>query len=101
MPRMWLTGASAQTMAIVLGVTVLATIGLGGLRSLTWSGTAAALAVIIAMVVPAAIVGTEVTNFPARAAEPRSDVASHWKSVENIVGVPIPKAIAAGIRPRG
>jgi cation/acetate symporter len=60
----WLSGASERSMATLLGVAVIATIGLGGMRSLTWSGTAAALALIIALVVPVAIVATEVTNFP-------------------------------------
>jgi cation/acetate symporter len=64
MAATWLTGAPERTMAVLLSVAVIATIGLGGMRSLTWSGTAAALAVIISLVVPAAIVGTDVTNFP-------------------------------------
>jgi cation/acetate symporter len=64
MAATWLTGASERSMAILLSVAVIAAIGLGGMRSLTWSGTAATLAVIITLIVPAAIVGTEVTNFP-------------------------------------
>jgi cation/acetate symporter len=59
-----LTGAASELMAAALAVAILAMIGLGGMRSLSWAGTAAALAVLIAMVVPAAIVATEVTNFP-------------------------------------
>ncbi len=59
-----LTGASEHTMAALLAVAIVATIGLGGLRSMSWAVTAAALAVIVALVVPAGIVATEVTNFP-------------------------------------
>jgi cation/acetate symporter len=64
MAAAWLTGAPERSMAILLAIAVMAAIGLGGMRSLTWSGTAAALAVAITLIVPAAIIGTEVTNFP-------------------------------------
>ncbi len=60
----WLTGASERAMAALLGVAVVASISLGGMRALTWAGTAAGLATVIALVVPTGIVGTEVTNFP-------------------------------------
>jgi cation/acetate symporter len=60
----WLTGAPERAMAAMFAIAIIATVGLGGMRSLTWAGTAAALAVLICMLVPAAIVATDVTNFP-------------------------------------
>ncbi len=60
----WLTGASPHTMAILLAATIIAAVGFGGLRSLTWSGTAAALTVLIAILVPSAIAALEFTNLP-------------------------------------
>lgn len=60
----WLTGASEQTMAVLFALTIIGSIGLGGMRSLSWSGTAAGLAVIIAIIVPAAIAALEFTNLP-------------------------------------
>ena len=60
----WLTGASPHAMAILTAITIVAAIGFGGLRSLTWSGTAAGLTVLIAVLVPSAIAAIEFTNLP-------------------------------------
>ena len=60
----WLTGASPHSMAILTAITIVAAIGFGGLRSLTWSGTAAGLTVLIAVLVPSAIAAIEFTNLP-------------------------------------
>ena len=60
----WLTGASNHSMATLFAITIVGAIGLGGMRALTWSGTAAALATILAIVIPAAIVAIEFTNLP-------------------------------------
>ena len=86
----WLTGASARTCALILAIAVLFTVGFGGLRAVTWAGTAAALAVMIALIVPAAIVGTEVTNFPLAQLSHGPTLRALERS-ENLAGVPIPK----------
>lgn len=59
-----LSGASSTTMAALLAAAILATLLAGGLRSMSWAVAAAALACIIALIIPAGIVATEVTNFP-------------------------------------
>jgi cation/acetate symporter len=42
----------------------IAMVGLGGMRSLSWSGSAAAIAAVLALLVPVTIVAVMVTNFP-------------------------------------
>ena len=59
-----MTGASDRAMAILLAVTIFATVGAGGVRSMSWAIAAAGLATILALIIPAGIVATEVTNFP-------------------------------------
>jgi cation/acetate symporter len=51
-------------MAVLLAIAIVATVGAGGLRSMSWAVAAAALASLIALIIPAGIVATEVTNFP-------------------------------------
>jgi len=60
----WLTRQSEQLMAVILAVTVLGAIGLGGMRSLSWSNSAESIAVLLALIVPVAMVATAVTNLP-------------------------------------
>ena len=43
---------------------MLVTVILGGMRSLTWSSSAQAIAALLALIVPVAIVAVMVTNFP-------------------------------------
>ena len=59
-----LTGAATLLTASILVGTILSMVLTGGLRSLTWAGTATALALLMAVIVPTAIVATDVTNFP-------------------------------------
>ncbi len=86
----WLTGASEQAMAIVFAVTIVAAIGLGGMRSLSWSGTAAALAVILAVIIPAAIAALEVTNLPLGQFT-HGPVLRVIGRLEHTQGIPVPR----------
>jgi cation/acetate symporter len=60
----WLTGQSQGLMMLLLVLAIIVTVVLGGMRSLTWSGSAQAIAAILALIVPVAIVAVMVTNFP-------------------------------------
>jgi cation/acetate symporter len=60
----WLAGQTQGLMIAVLVLAFIATTALGGMRSLTWSGSAEAIAAILALIVPVAIVAVMVTNFP-------------------------------------
>lgn len=60
----WLAGQPQGLMIAVLVLAFIATTALGGMRSLTWSGSAEAIAAILALIVPVAIVAVMVTNFP-------------------------------------
>jgi cation/acetate symporter len=60
----WLTGQSRNLMTVMLVMTIIATVVLGGMRSLTWSGSAQAIAALLALIVPVTIVAVLVTNFP-------------------------------------
>lgn len=60
----WLTGQPEAMMAALLVLAITVTVVLGGMRSLTWSGSAQAIAAILALIVPVAIVAVMVTNFP-------------------------------------
>lgn len=60
----WLTGAPAPILVAALTGCVLLAAWPGGLRSLSWSGTAQAIAVMLAILVPAAIVAVIETKIP-------------------------------------
>ena len=60
----WLTGMSPRVGAAVIAVAIVITVALGGMRSLTWSGTAQGLVVLLAIVVPTAMVAVMLTNLP-------------------------------------
>ncbi len=60
----WLSGQPASLMIVLLVAAFIAMVGLGGVRSLTWSGSAAAIAAVLALLVPVTIVAVMVTNFP-------------------------------------
>jgi len=59
-----LTGRTEQGMLSVMVMVLVATLILGGMRSLTWSSAAQSIAVMLALLVPASIVAVLVTNFP-------------------------------------
>jgi cation/acetate symporter len=60
----WLVGRPEGLMIVMLVVALLVTVILGGMRSLTWSSSAEAIAATLALIVPVAIVAVMVTNFP-------------------------------------
>ncbi len=60
----WLAGQPASLMIFVLVATFIVMVVLGGMRSLSWSGSAAAIAAVLALLVPVTIVAVMVTNFP-------------------------------------
>jgi cation/acetate symporter len=60
----WLTGQSDKLMAIVVVLCAAGTVIAGGMRSLTWSGSAKAIAALLALAVPATIVALMMSNLP-------------------------------------
>lgn len=60
----WLVGQTQTLMIAILVATFVVTVVLGGMRSLTWSGSAQAIAAVLALLVPVTIVAVMVTNFP-------------------------------------
>jgi cation/acetate symporter len=60
----WLVGQPQGMMIVLLVAAFIASVVLGGMRSLTWSGSAQAIAAVLALIVPVAIVAVMVTNFP-------------------------------------
>lgn len=60
----WLSGRPATSVLPVLALIVLATIGFGGMRSLSWSNAAQAITVLLAFLVPVAVVAVLVTKIP-------------------------------------
>lgn len=60
----WLTGQSEPLMAIAVTACVTVMVLAGGMRSHTWSGSAKAIAALIALAVPATIVALMMSNLP-------------------------------------
>ncbi|MFA5899652.1 MAG: sodium:solute symporter [Hyphomicrobium sp.] len=60
----WLVGQTQALMIAILVAAFVATALLGGMRSLTWAGSAEAIAAVLALLVPVTIVAVMVTNFP-------------------------------------
>jgi len=60
----WLVGQPQALMIFILAAAFVVTTLLGGMRSLTWSGSAEAIAAVLALLVPVTIVAVMVTNFP-------------------------------------
>jgi cation/acetate symporter len=60
----WLVGQPQGLMLMMLALAIVGTVALGGTRSLIWSGSAQAIAAILALLVPVTIVAVMVTNFP-------------------------------------
>jgi cation/acetate symporter len=60
----WLTGQPEAVMAAVTVASVAAMVLAGGMRSHTWSGSAKAIAALVALAVPVTIVGLMISNLP-------------------------------------
>jgi cation/acetate symporter len=64
MSVMWLLPLSPEAAGGVIGLVLALTVLPGGVRSLSWSGAAQAMAVLIAILLPAAIAAVMQTNLP-------------------------------------
>ena len=71
----WLTGQPRGLMILLLVVAMIVTVVLGGMRSFNWSSSAQAIAALLALIVPVAIVAVMVTQLPAAAAHARPAAA--------------------------
>ena len=60
----WLAGQPRGLMILMLILAIIVTVVLGGMRSFTWSSSAQAIAALLALIVPVAIVAVMVSNFP-------------------------------------
>ncbi len=60
----WLVGQAQALMILTLVAAFVLSAVLGGMRSLTWSGSAESIAAVLSLLVPVTIVAVMVTNFP-------------------------------------
>jgi cation/acetate symporter len=60
----WLLGQSERVTAVLVVACVATIVIAGGMRSLTWSGAAQAIAALLALAVPATIVAVMISNLP-------------------------------------
>jgi cation/acetate symporter len=60
----WMTGLPEASMVVVVALAATAAVIIGGMRGLTWSSVAQAIAVLIAVVTPAVIVSLLISNLP-------------------------------------
>ncbi len=60
----WLVGQPQSLMVVLLVFCIVLGLIFGGMRSFAWSSSAQAIAAILALIVPVAIVAVMVTNFP-------------------------------------
>lgn len=59
-----MTGSSQELLLSAISLAILAGVAVGGMRAVTWSGTAQMIAVLITTIVLAGIVGVLLTNLP-------------------------------------
>ena len=60
----WLVGQPQSLMVVLLTFCVVLGLVFGGMRSFTWTSSAQAIAAILALIVPVAVVAVMTTNFP-------------------------------------
>ncbi|MES0402599.1 MAG: sodium:solute symporter [Hyphomicrobium sp.] len=60
----WLVGQPQSLMVVLMTFCVVLGLVLGGMRSFTWTSSAQAIAAILALMVPVAVVAVMATNFP-------------------------------------
>lgn len=60
----WMSNVPARSLIALFALIVLATLILGGMRSLSWSNAAQAITVVLAFLVPVALVAVLVTKLP-------------------------------------
>lgn len=83
-----LTGYSQLSMTILLAAFAMLTVVAGGMRSVTWSNVAQAIAALLALMIPVAIVAAIVTNLPLPQLS-HGPVLRGISRAESIQGVPI------------
>ena len=92
----WLTGQPEGVMAMIVVACVgLATIA-GGMRSLTWSSSAKAIAALLALAVPATVVAIITSNLPLPQMT-HGNVLRVLTRIENVRGLPIYLAPPLGL----
>ncbi len=92
----WLSGTSTAAMAPLLIGALVSILVLGGMRSLGWSNTAQAIAALLAMTIPVAIVAAFETNLPLPQLS-HGPVLRGIGRQEAALGVPIPIATALAL----
>jgi len=92
----WLTGRSEALMAVVVVAAVAATIIAGGMRSLTWSSSANAIAALLALAVPATVVAIMMSNLPLPQMT-HGNMVRVLTRMENARGLPIYLAPILGV----
>ncbi len=60
----WLVGQPQSLMVVLMTFCIVLGLVLGGMRSFTWTSSAQAIAAILALMVPVAVVAVMATNFP-------------------------------------
>ena len=60
----WLVGQPQGPMVVLMTFCVVVGLVFGGMRSFTWTSSAQAIAAILALIVPVAVVAVMITNFP-------------------------------------
>ncbi len=60
----WMLGQSERLMAVLVVACITAIVFAGGMRSLTWSSVAMAIAALLALAVPATLVALMISNLP-------------------------------------
>jgi cation/acetate symporter len=60
----WMTGLPEASMVVVIALAATGAVVIGGMRGLTWSSAAQAIAVLIAIVTPVMIVSLLISNLP-------------------------------------
>ena len=96
----WLLGQPERLMAVVVVACAAAIVLAGGMRSLTWSSVAKAIAALLALAVPVTIVALMVSNLPLPQMT-HGNVLRVLTRMEIARGVPIVAGPAAGVRPAG
>jgi cation/acetate symporter len=88
----WLTGFNPRTLLAIVVAVSLSTLLLGGVRAMTWSATAQAIAALIAIVVPASLVAVLAGNLPIPQFS-HGPTLRHIGRLEVVQAIPIPLAL--------
>ncbi len=86
----WLTGQSQALVALLIAVTIVLAVILGGMRSVSWANVSESIAVLTALIVPTSIVAAVVTYLPL-AQLSHGPVLRQLTRLEARQGLPIPE----------